>query len=532
MTLSQDVVPMRYTEEQRKTRARWHVKEVLQTYFGFPAQPFHVEFLELCFKGGKYVVNWPTDHGKSIMGTFFFPILSLMNDPEESHIICGASLNDAKRRVQAIQRELETNQMLQRDYPWVGKPESSDSKSWSTMELTVAGRTINKPNPSIRAVGAGATDIRGRRGKLILDDVEGPEHRESPTRRRQLFDFVMEEGLRCYEAKHDSKRPLVALIGTPWDLDSIYFKLDKWGFQPLRRSVLVSPRPALKASFERGERARIDTTNPQEWKLLWEVQREKVEAQWRGMTKQHFSVNYLMDPSGGDPNQLSYEELKQLAEGADFDMPSVSRTFVTLDPAAGLGGKSDYAGIAVVRIIWNAGEELPLVDILECHAFQQGLFEQVHFVTQLAWKYGEEGQPLGVIYESNGQQGGTYWNAFTHLHPEIRLTPTYSGPNWKFDTQMGLTMLKSLFRQQRLRIPASQLDSDGVDHLLWEIRDLGQPRAHDHIASAIWFVVRYMYNQVRHYNGPKLVSGYQPRRPFYSGTPYQGPRFGLPVRTR
>src|SRR2546421_248698 len=54
---------------ERKRLDRKNLSKVVRKYFrgtdGKPIElaPFHLELLEMMFKGGKYVVNWPTDHG-------------------------------------------------------------------------------------------------------------------------------------------------------------------------------------------------------------------------------------------------------------------------------------------------------------------------------------------------------------------------------------------------------------------------------------------------------------------------------------
>src|SRR5205085_3808894 len=113
-----------------------NLSKVVRKYFrrtdGKPIElaPFHLELLEMMFKGGKHVVNWPTDHGKSTVVSYLFPILSLMDNPDETHIICGANISDSKSRLQAIQMELETNELLIRDFPHLAKPTKKEGRRW------------------------------------------------------------------------------------------------------------------------------------------------------------------------------------------------------------------------------------------------------------------------------------------------------------------------------------------------------------------------------------------------------------------
>ena len=132
---------------------------------------------------------------------------------------------------------------------------------------------------------------------------------------------------------------------------------------------------------------------------------------------------------------------------------------------------------------------------MEAHRFEQGLHEQVNFAADLCLRY-----ECDIMYEANSQQRGTYQNAFSHLRPEVRLVPVYTTQGNKFDTEMGLTVIRSLISSKRLKVPQSQLDAEGVGTLLTEVRDLGSDR-HDHICSAVWFPVKWLYEQIRLYNG-------------------------------
>lgn len=504
----------------------------LKRYFNFPNDdyaPQHIyNALEIMFKGGRYVFQWSTDHGKSITGLFFFPIASLASDPDGAHILMGANEADSKSRLQMIQRELETNALLTGDFPWLKKPrkarDSSGGLTWSRKELTVAGRSANNRNPSIYACTTGSNDVRGRRGKLVMDDIEGEDARRLASNRKQLYDFVKLEAVTCLEDSTDTTRPLVCAMGTPFDIDSIYIKLENEGWETVKIPCYTVPYEKVHqyAYMKLADGTQSNTKTPWEQRaallpdklFTWPRKRMKVAEHdpWFGnqMDRVHFSIRYLLDAAAGDPMRLSYAQMKRLVEKAHFDDKGAWVTVVALDPAAGVG--EDYAGISVVRIRWPKGDLLPDVQVLEAYRFEQGITEQVDFVAALCWKYPEQddgaykGRPCRVVYENNAQQGGQYKNVFGHRHPEIRLVPIYTSGGAKADTELGLTMVKTLVRQEKLSVPESQIDADGIQTLLREIRDLGS-NAHDHIACSVWFVIRWIFAQVRQMNA-------NPRDPF------------------
>ena len=471
------------------------IGDLLHRYFEFEWMPFHVALLEEMFRGGTWVVNWPTDHAKSWMTSYFFPLLSLMENPDESHIICGASLSDSKSRIQMIQREIETNTALIADYPWIKKPGLDVKQAWSTNSLTVAGRTVNKRDPSVLASSVTASDLKGRRGKLIMDDIEGQDHRDSVVKRTRLYNWLKLEAIRNYEDLRESKRPLMLACGTPMDIDSIYFSLAHEDWQVDSRPIYLDPKPWA-------------STDPADHKetLLWPDKLDKIRKQWRRLNADQFAIAYLMDPTGGNPNRLSFEEIKRLTTTAERPDPKDAQTFVSIDPASGSASRdADYCGISVVRILWPKDDKLPRVEVMETHRvdYPAGLIEHVHLAADLARTYG-----CRVIYEANAQQGGVYANAFMHHRPEVKLLRFNTNHHNKFDEEMGLTVLRRLVREGRLLVPQSQVETEGVQSLLREIRDLGSDRHHDHISASIWFVIRWIYNQVRTYSGPQVVNGW------------------------
>ena len=115
------------------------------------------------------------------------------------------------------------------------------------------------------------------------------------------------------------------------------------------------------------------------------------------------------------------------------------------------------------------------------------------------------------MYEANAQQRGTYTNNFSHLRREVRLVPVYTTQGNKFDNEMGLTIIRTLIQSEKLKVPLSQVESEGVQAMLSEVRDLGTER-HDHICCSIWFVVKWLYEQVRYLNAPMTDAPVMTRR--------------------
>lgn len=515
--------------DKYRSLVRGNIAEILHEYFDFPTHydsegpfggpvPHVVQLLEQMFEGGSLCANWSTDHAKSLTSSYFFPLLSLMENPDESHIIVGANFNDSKRRLQMIQRTLEgarePDRKLLRDFPWLKRPpkESEGGKggsAWSRTELTVSGRSSNRPNPSIYACATGSNDIRGRRGKLIMDDIEGIDVRHSMQKRQEIYEFVKYEAIRCWEDTNESSRPLLIALGTPFDQDSLYFKLrrDQWKMFEL---------PAYTVDWKTIQGYQPYGKTAGNWQLAgsripakyfnWPFKRMKVLLHdpyfGHKMNKTEFSLNYLLDPSAGDPSRLSLEEIERLMRETEFPAARDWKTLVSIDPASGSRGRqADYCGISVVRIRWARDQKLPEVQVLEAHQFETGIIEQVKFAGDLAARY-----ECDVIYESNAQQKGNYRDTFKFHRPETRLVEFYTKHENKVDTEMGLTVIRTLVRSGKLQVPESTLDSEGIAAFMREIRDLGGD-GHDHLSCSVWFVVRWLYEQVRGMNAAGIVLG-------------------------
>jgi len=334
-----------------------------------------------------------------------------------------------------------------------------------------------------------------------MDDVEGIDARTSPVKREQLYDWLKFEAWRCFEDQKESERPLLCLLGTPFDVDSIYFRMEQQGWKVIRYPVYTRIEDNVKVYRKDGTYALQHQVD-----YLWPEKKDKVDRAQRTLRTLEFAVSYLMDPTGGDPSRMSSADIqRRLGKAEQIEEKAVG--LVSLDPATGGASRRvDYAGIAVVKIHWAQGDELPRVEILEAYDFKQGLVEQVHFCARLSEKHG-----YPVLYEINSQQGGTYQNAFMHLHPETQLLRHYTSEATKFDASMGLTVVKTLVEAFKLYVPPEQIESEGVQAFIEEVRDLVPPfKVHNHISAAIWFAVRYVYEKVRHYKGPSVGIAYKP----------------------
>jgi cytochrome oxidase Cu insertion factor (SCO1/SenC/PrrC family) len=298
--------------------------------------------------------------------------------------------------------------------------------------------------------------------------------------------------MRSYEDTSKTPRPLFANIGTPYDVDSIHFKLIETGEFTLFRQPY---------KYDSG-------------RLIWPAKKDKISKLRHTWDDRQFAIAMELNPKGDDNSVLSAAEIMTLGHETEAKLQKETATFVSLDPASGSRKRrADYAGLAVVRIEWTQGEPLPKVEVLEAFKIRDEAIYQVQEAAALARRYN-----CPVVAEVNAMQK-VYKGLFQHFAGDVRVIQHYTTAKNKQDNQMGLTVLKTLLRNGRFKMlsPDGQTrQTEGMKALVRELRDLGTG-AHDHICCAVWFSVWYMFQRVRNRNLPKVVST---RRPMIS--PYAG----------
>lgn len=515
------VTPIKYRERTERQKRADLVKspwKFITTYFGYWPMPFHRVLVEGLLEGGMREYLLPTEHAKTTYGAVIFPVLSAAMNPDARHIVGATNLREASVRVKAIKSIIESNPHgLLDDYPWLRR---MPGRPWTVHELWFQGAstTIGNINASVTAIGRGARDIKGRRAKTVFDDLEGMNESLTQAERDRLWNWLTLEAVRVFEDPEFFERPLLALLGTPYSVDSLYFRAQRAGFRIYKQPYRYP-----------------------DGKLIWPAKRRKIAVLKRTLSTSPgaFEIAMKLDPTAADPDAMSYEEIraKSQAEASRFDEQMGHWKYTSLDPASGSTNKRvDYAGIAHVKVRWprpaqRLGHEtiddveLPWVEVFEPRAFRLDVIQQVKLVQQIRARYGGP-----VIYETNGPQAMTYRKLFEAWAPEVTLLRHHTSDRNKWDKYMGMGVVGAVAKAGRLKIFGREhFDEDGVDEdadlyegddlaaemleaeavaggdirdpgvrsLLYEIRDLSDPKAHNHIVACIWFAVRHSWEQRR-----------------------------------
>jgi hypothetical protein len=290
-------------------------------------------------------------------------------------------------------------------------------------------------------------------------------------------------------------RALLANVGTPFDVDSLHFRLQDGGWKTYRQ-------PYQNA---RGE-------------LIWPRMEGKIR-EWKAIMKPaQVAIALELDPQKAHPGTLSVPQIQGKVEIPGSTLypryqtqrlqqpervtlgerhvelrealqPQVN-CFVVLDPASGSKlRRADYCGLAVVALAWAAADLLPELEVLEAHAVHDEAIPQVEQAAALARRYA-----CPVLVEVNAMQR-IFRELFKRVAPDVWVIPHLTDEQSKWHPQMGLTVLKTLVLRDRLKLVGPR--TEGMTALAQELRDLGTG-SKDHLCMACWFAVRYMYDRHRH----------------------------------
>src|SRR6202022_4140777 len=134
-----------------------------------------------------------------------------------------------------------------------------------------------------------------------------------------------------------------------------------------------------------------------------------------------------------------------------------------------------------------------------------GIYEQCHRAAFYANYY-----KCPVIIEGNSQQKFHYADVMAQTHPETNVIIFMSTKEKNTDPKLGVSVLLTMLRAGRFKmIEAAGPNSDaGMRTLRRELRDLDTTK-HRHISSALWFIIRHVYEGPN--TGPRMVRNAGPR---------------------
>jgi hypothetical protein len=470
-------IKRRLTEDEKTMRnVPRMARRLLKIWFGWELVPYHELMLWAAFLGGYWDIMVATEHGKTSLLSLAFPILSLANDPEQAHILLGADEADPMSWLALIQQQLESNTKITDEFPWLKRPTGKGAPAWNAHELTVAGASTERlnRNPSVQALSIWTKNIKGKRGIVIADDLEGPEERESPAQAEKLYKRVTWASVRMIEDVTVNPRRAFINAGTPFFPDSLHLRLaDHHAFRTFRQPY----------------------RNP-DGSLAWPSKREKIKELWALWTREQFLIAMELDPTGGRKDLLSVDQLIAMGHQSGTSMGSKEGgLFICLDPASGSRGRRpDYAGVTLNRLSWRLGEVLPRIETGLCWIVRTGAMDQLRLVNSVHERFGGR-----ILIEGNSNQRGHYYwlisEFFPHLQPVVEYL--YTDEDKKLSDEMGVEVMIDMFKSGYWKLVSAKERVGRIEEakhaLITEIRDWGTSQ-HDHLLMSAWLTLCWAFD--------------------------------------
>lgn len=317
---------------------------------------------------------WAREHYKSTIITFAGVIQELLNDPELTVGILSHTKPIAKAFLRQIQKELEMNEELKRQFPdilWVNP--ARQSPSWSIDSGIVLKRRSNPKEASVEAHGLVDGQPTSKHFRLLVyDDVVVTESVSTP------------EQIQKTTAAWELSDNLGSATGLSrkWHVGTRYSYADT--YQTIMDRGVVSPR--LHPATDDGK---IDGTPVFFTQDVWE---EKVRTQGEATV----ACQLLQDPLSGQQRMFDVENL-QVYEVR----PETLNVYIMVDPARSKKKGSAKTGIVVLGVDYSLNKYL-----LDGYNHQMDLRERWERTAMLyhKWRRTPGVQNTYVGYESFGAQ--------------------------------------------------------------------------------------------------------------------------------
>jgi phage terminase large subunit-like protein len=398
----------------------------------------------------------PRESGKSTWKFLILPAWAAAH--EHLHFVAAFADSgpQAEMHLRTFKRELESNPLLQQDFPRLCTPSrrttgvsDSDNKS---MYLARNGFVFAAKGIDASSLGMKVGDRRP--DMLLLDDIEPDGAKYSLYQKEQRLATLQNSILPL------AVKARVELSGTVTMPGSITHDLVKVIIQPdeppeqwvIDERFQVHYYDAIVVDPETGERASLW---PEKWSLEFLESIEHTRS---------YRLNYANDPMAMDGLYWSQEDIPH---GSTFP---ATMTILSIDPAVTTNEKSDYTGLAVV-----AGNKA----LQKCRI---RMARQVKVapgtpLRNLCLQIMDQFPDIaGILIETN--QGGDTWRAILHTMP-VRVATIHQDES----------------KEQRAADLLNDYQMGRVEHEVplpvAETQMIAFPKGHDDIVDAIGSGVRY-----------------------------------------
>ena len=356
-------------------------KYYLSHYFTRRSPPFHRQLSELwrrrvmkgkdpasdrdamlAEKGTRSAVAAPRGHAKSTVMSLQNVLHAALYGYKRYILLVSDTESQAVSFLEAIKYELETNELLLRDFG------EQPGKTWKSGSIVLANGC------RIDAVGSGQK-LRGRRNYerrpdlILCDDIENDEGVRTAEQRQKTADWFWKAVCKAGDSYTD-----ILVIGTILHHDSLLANLlENPGFQSRKYKAVLSDAPS--PLWGDWERLATDLADPSRErtahaffykhrkemlegaKVLWPEKLSYYDLRLMRLTEGEAAFNSEMQNQPIDPAACLFSEqwFRYYTPGEiDFRSPSF-RFYGYCDPSLGRTSTSDYSAIITLAVNADSG---------------------------------------------------------------------------------------------------------------------------------------------------------------------------------
>lgn len=314
-------------------------QDILPHWLTFKTPAFHKDIYELIRTESLLAISAPRGFAKSTVCSKIYPIWAACFRQYGDISIISASEDFVVREIMTpIRHEFENNKRLIKLFG----EQKTDQWAASYFKL--------KNGVAFEGLGVNGQLRGGRRGVVILDDVESNESVLSEEQRGKLRDKVNKEIIP--KLLPDSICVLIGTIIHPLCYLKEILNNDKNGW---------TKREYRAYHDAKSNDTKLMKAGNELWAEMWS--HDKLQKRKAAIGSSAFASEYLNDPVSDNSSPIKYEYIRNWTE-----LPPEYSIYITLDPAYTENEHSDYK-VAVVIAVDSKGNRY-LVEYIQTHAPQ------------------------------------------------------------------------------------------------------------------------------------------------------------------
>jgi len=164
--------------------------------------------------GNRKMLMAPRGHGKSTIASRNYIVFRIINDPNYTCLLVSATLDNAKKKLKAVQEIFEKNKLFKQLFPELIP--SSFGDGWTQTQMNIP-RTSTDPESTLEVQGYQGELTSRHYRQIIFDDVVGKENSESREQIQKVVNFYT-------QSLQLLKKPggEILVVGTMWSYADLH----------------------------------------------------------------------------------------------------------------------------------------------------------------------------------------------------------------------------------------------------------------------------------------------------------------------